>query len=133
MKVSYERQAHMGDAKTPYSEASKYYVENTVATSGEQQKAYDKSKERERRHGKKWEKQKVNINEIVDEFAPGDSGRAVGQKFIFEGERYNVVADMAAGYLRIWDSEQGDYVRLDGTLGANESETHFKIKRWEEM
>ena len=54
------------------------------------------------------------------------------QKMIFFGERYNVITDMAGGYLRIYDNSAKTYVKLDGTPG-NDKETHFKIKKREEM
>ena len=123
----------MSDQKSAYSQASKYYVEAATGPDAVNQNAYNKSKERERKYGENWNKQKVNLNEICDEFAPGDMGEIRGQKFIFEGDRFVVQADMAAGYLRIWDKELKSHVRLDKTPSSKEIETHFKIKRREEM
>ena len=51
---------------------------------------------------------------------------------IFFGGNYNVIADMASGYLRIYDNNLKSYVKLDGTPGTDK-ETHFKIKKREEM
>lgn len=116
------------DNKSIYSASSKYYVENHNATDYD----YDKSKEREKKHNSSWEKQKVNLNEIIDEFAPTFREREVGSKMIFFGERYNVIADMASGYLRIFDTVLKSHVKLDGTPGTDR-ETHFKIKKREEM
>ena len=116
------------DNKSMYSEASKYYVENHNATDYD----YDKSKEREKKYNSSWEKQKVNLNEIIDEFAPAFREREIKSKIVFFGERYNVIADMASGYLRIYDTVLKSYVKLDGTPGKDE-ETHFKIKKREEM
>jgi len=122
----------LADAKTPYSTVSKYYVTTTVPNSEIDQGRYDRSKERERKYNDNWNKQKVNINEIVDKFTPGCTGVAEGVKFVFEGSEYSVVADMASGYLRIKDNSNGKYLKLDGTPG-NREETHFKIKKREEM
>lgn len=122
----------MADAKTPYSTVSNYYVTTTVPSSSVDQGRYARSKERERKYNDNWIKQKVNINEIVDKFAPGCTGVVEGVKYIFEGPAYSVVADMASGYLRIKDNSSKKYLKLDGTPG-NREETHFKIKKKEEM
>ena len=109
---------------------SKHYVENNIT---EAESEYNNSKERENKYNANWMKQKVNLNEIVERFTPGAEGEQKGNvKFIFSGERYNVVTDMASGYLRIYDKVLRKYVKLDGTVG-NRKETHYKIKRREEM
>lgn len=115
------------DNKALYSKASKYYVEVHAGSS-----EYKKSKKREEKHNKDWNERKVNINEIIDRFTPNFTAKTNGQKMIFEGEKYVVVTDMAAGYLRVYDIEKGGYIKLDGSLGTDK-ETHFKIKKREEM
>lgn len=122
----------MSDQKSFYSEASQSFVEAAQHKDAASKRQYEKSKEREEKHNENWLKRKVNINEVIDTFAPGSIGRRAGVKILFEGDRYNVIADMAAGYLRIFDTVLGCYVRLDGSPGSDE-ETHFKIKRREEM
>ncbi len=122
----------MADAKTPYSTVSNYYVTTTVPSSSIDQGRYDRSKERERKYNENWSKQKVNINDIVDRFAPGCNGSVEGVKYVFKGPDYSVIADMASGYLRIKDNKSGEYLKLNGTPG-NREETHFKIKKKEEM
>ena len=116
------------DNKALYSKASKYYVENHALSEID----YNKSKNRERLHNDNWEKQKVNINEIIDKFAPIFDAKEHGSKMIFYGDDYNVVADMASGYLRIYDNNQKCYVDLTGRPGTDK-DTHFKIKKREEM
>ena len=74
----------------------------------------------------------VDINNIVQRFAPNSVGRAYGVKYQFESNRYIVKADMASGYLRIYDKLLEKYIKLDGTPGSLE-ETHFKIKKRSEM
>ena len=93
-------------------------------------KIYEDSKAREAKHGHKWEK--VNINEIVDEFAPDSRGRVEKGKCIFEGPRYNVVCDMSSGYLRVYDREKKTHVFLDGRPDKKGG-AHYKIKQREEM
>ena len=77
-------------------------------------------------------KNKVNINDIVEKFAPNSNSYTSGYKFIFDDNDYQVVADMVAGYLRIIDKKTNQPVKLDGKLGSRQ-ETHFKIKKRGEM
>ncbi len=100
---------------------------NRAHESAVSEKAFEASKAREAKHGERWKSQPANINDVVNRFTPGASGEAMGVKYIFKGDRYTVVADMASGYLRIFDNEMGCYVRLDGSPGSDE-DTHFKIK-----
>ena len=123
----------MSDSKTPYSAASKRYVEHDVLQSDLDSRRYARSKDRESRFGVNWEKFRVNINEVVDRFTPGARGRREGVKFVFEGERYLIKADMVSGCLRIYDKVARSYVLLNGIPCNDNSLTHFKILRREEM
>ena len=116
------------DSKALYSKASTYYVENKEMDPIH----FDKSITRKDRYNDLWEKTKVNINDIIDEFTPEFTAKENNEKMIFMGEDYNVIADMVSGYLRIYDKKAKVYVKLDGTPGK-EKETHFKIKKREEM
>jgi len=116
------------DKKALYSKASKYYITNNSGSDSH----YAKSKDRESKHNSDWENNKVNINEIIDKFAPDFTAIENNEKMIFKGKDYNVIADMASGYLRIYDNNLKTNVRLDGKPGT-EKETHFKIKKREEM
>ncbi len=122
----------MADSKSLYSDASREYVNVDMQEQAQAQRWYNKSKVREARHKKKWESTPVDINEIVERFAPGAKGVKDKIKYLYRGERYNVVADMASGYLRIYDTTIKEYVQLDGTPG-NDDETHFIIKKREDM
>ena len=93
----------MSDNKSAYSSASKKFVNKTIQNSEKAKHQYDISKKKEELYNEDWSKQKVNINEIVDEFAPNSKGYKVGYKYVFEGNKYQVVADMVAGYLKIID------------------------------
>ena len=128
----------MADYKSAYSGISKDYIENTVSSNPVDRGRYDRSKAREAEHNDTWVKQKVNLNEIVDQFVPSVEGFVEqhsegGVKYDFEGERYIVKCDKVAGYLRIWDKQAKSYCLLDGTPSKDNSLTHFKIKRREEM
>lgn len=128
----------MADYKSAYSDISKDYIENIVPTNFVDQKRYSQSKKREALHNESWIKQKVNLNEIVDRFVPSvedfvEQHSEGGVKYDFEGERYVVKCDKVAGYLRIYDKQAKLYCLVDGTPSQNNSLTHFKIKRREEM
>ncbi|MCF0132314.1 MAG: hypothetical protein HUJ72_00460 [Blautia sp.] len=128
----------MADYKSAYSNISKDYLESAVHSNPVDQGRYDRSKAREAAHNDTWVKRKVNLNEIVDRFVPSVEGFVEqhsegGVKYDFEGERYIVKCDKVAGYLRIWDKQSKSYCLLDGTPSKDNSLTHFKIKRREEM
>lgn len=128
----------MADYKSSYSEISGIYFDELVPRDEIEQKRYKRSKIREARNNENWIRQKVNLNEVVDRFIPAD-GDAVkmrtegGVKYNFEGHRYIVKCDKAAGYLRIYDKHTESYCLLDGTPSRDQEKTHFKIKRREEM
>ena len=128
----------MADYKSAYSNISKYYINSTVPSNAIDQGRYDRSKNRETMYNENWQKQKANLNEIVDKFVPKEEGVAVqhsegGVKYVFEGEHYIVKCDKVAGYLRIYDKYAKSYCLLDGTPSRDNLLTHFKIKRREEM
>lgn len=122
----------MADSKTAYSSASKKFVNKAVLKSEEAKHQFDVSKKKEEKYNNKWSNHMVNINEVVDKFSPNSKGYKNGYKYVFEGDKYQVVADMAAGYLRIKNKNTNQYVKLDGKPGSND-ETHFKIKKRSEM
>ena len=122
----------MADSKEEYSTESKDFIAR-VPTDKPAEKEYERSKKREAKYNERWKKQKVNLNEVVDTFAPDATIRKEKGKLIYEGERYNVLADMSAGYLRIWDKETEQYVTLDGAPDPKYKNGHYKIMRREEM
>lgn len=115
----------MADSKAPYSAESSRYVTGAREVP-ELKREYEKSLARKAKHGNVWAKNPANLNEVVDRFAPGARGEARGGKYIYTGSRYSVIADMGAGYLRIWDSVLRCYVRLDGRPDKDRR-THFRI------
>lgn len=122
----------MADSKNYYSNNSNIYINKTVKMSKEAKHKYDISKKKEEKYNEEWETKKVNINEVVDKFAPNSTGHVEGYKFVYEGEKYQVVADMVSGSLRIKDKGTNQYVTLDGKPGSR-NDTHFKIKKRGEM
>ena len=123
----------MADYKTDYSENSKNYINNIVPSSNIDLKHYNVSKQKEKLHNDDWNKQKVNLNDIVNKFVPDSKGGyKSGCKYIFSGEKYVVVTDMVAGYLKIIDKKTNQPLKLNGKPGSKK-ETHFKILKRSEM
>ena len=122
----------MADSKSAYTSASKKFVNKTIQNSEKAKHQYDISKKKEEIYNEDWSKQKVNINEIVDEFTPNSKGYKVGYKYVFEGNKYQVVADMVAGYLKIIDKKTRQPLKLNGKPGSKK-DTHFKILKRSEM
>lgn len=122
----------MADDKDRYSDASFDYVTEGIHESDVDMERYRRSKARESAYNENWKQHMVDINDVVHQFAPNSVGQAHGVKYQFESDRYIIKADMASGYLRIYDKVLRQYVRLDGTPGSLE-ETHFKIKKRSEM
>ncbi|MBR6475262.1 MAG: hypothetical protein IKS98_07405 [Lachnospiraceae bacterium] len=122
----------MADSKSSYSNASTNYVTKKIYQSSMDMGRYSRSKNREAQYNEDWKKHMVNINDVIKQFAPNSVGKQKGIKFQFEGTKYIIKADMASGYLRIYDKSLSDYVKLNGRPGSR-SETHFKIKKRSEM
>lgn len=123
----------MSDYKRDYSDNSKDYINNIVPSSNIDLKHYNVSKQKEKLYNDDWNKQKVNLNAIVNKFAPNSKGGyKSGYKYIFSGEKYDVVTDMVAGYLKIIDKKTNQPLKLNGKPGSKK-ETHFKILKRSEM
>jgi hypothetical protein len=122
----------MSDSKVGYSKAAKFYARIMIHSSMLDAIRYYKSKLRESKYNSNWEKNKVNLNDVVSKFTPSKKGEAKGVKYVFRNANYTIKADMPSGYLRIFDNKAKKYVKLDVTPGTNE-ETHFKIKKRREM
>lgn len=80
-----------------------------------------------------WKKFLVNINELVERYAPGVQGKSHGVKFEWVGPQYTVLADKAAGYARVKQNGTKIYLDVNGNPSDNGDLTHFKIKKKEEM
>lgn len=124
----------MSDSKDDYSNASGEFTGEEVALSEVARLAYARSKAREQKHNEAWLKNKVNLNVAIAKFAPGATGVRMGDvKFAYRGNRYDVITDMASGYLRIFDREAKCWVDLEGKPRRKNEDTHFKIMTREEM
>ncbi len=138
----------MSDYKTRYS---------SLVTMRKVQAAVDKALDkliksghtRKETYGQGW--QKVNLNEIVERFAPGSTPRPVGGKVEFynPGSPVKVVVDVGGGYCRLQKMPQttrkAQYLDINGndahnyktpdgkTKGRTHAEylqvTHFLLKK----
>ena len=71
----------MADAKSGYSETATKF---THSESGKFEGL--KSKAREAKYNENWKTQSVNINEVVEKFAPNAEGGVKNGKFIYFGD-----------------------------------------------
>ncbi len=132
------------DAKTGYSDS----VAVSKSNSGNDQELAIKISGGETRkdtYQSNWKS--VDINDVVDRFAPGATPIPNGGKIEFTSMdgQYTVFADIGGGYLRIKDNNANQYVGLNGEdlhnytdergkqHGRSKSDfrakTHFKIKK----
>ncbi len=123
----------MSNAKEIYSKAAAYYCETKIQLNPLDQARYNRSKEKERQFNENWKKEKVNLIEIVEKYAPNAKAYEKGYKLYFKGDKYTVIADLISGSARIKENATKLWLRLDGSLTKSPEGTHFKIKRWEEM
>ena len=60
----------MANSKRMYSKLAEYYNGFVVPGSEKDRVRYEKSKERERKYNEHWKQHKVNLNELVNKYAP---------------------------------------------------------------
>lgn len=136
------------DAKTGYS-TMVTGSKSAAAANEELNKKITAGQGRKTTHGANWTS--VNINTIVDRFTPGATPELVNGKvkYVSTDGRYEVVADIGGGYLRIFDNRIGHYVdeygrdvrnytdnngKQHGRSKADQkASTHFRILKREEM
>lgn len=136
------------DTKTGYS--TMVTGSKTAAETNEElNKKITAGQKRKAEYGANWDS--VNINTIVDRFTPGASPQVVNGKvqYVSTDGRYEVIADIGGGYLRIFDNHIGHYVDACGRDVRNYTDdkgkqhgrskadqkalTHFRILKREEM
>ena len=122
----------MADSKSNYSNTAS--AKTSEASSNPKiQAAYVRAKEEERRFNSNWSKNKVNLNDLVEKFAPIHATKLEGsRKYNIIGKNYIIKVDLFSGSARVFDRTIKRYVKLDGTKGTLD-QTHFKIKKREEM
>ena len=136
------------DIKTGYSTLVSG-AKNAATTNAELNKKIVAGHQRKETYGNNWPS--VNINEIVERFAPGAIPKVVNGKVIYFSSdgRYEITADIGGGYLRIFDHVNGYHVDAKGNdvrnyvdargkqHGRSRSEqkalTHLRILKREEM
>lgn len=120
----------MSDIKDAYSDTPVEYCEEIEPAMGCSQLLHecDKSLERKRRYGSNWFSLAVNLNELVERYAPDSVGVRWNIKYVFRGERYSVIVDMLNGSVRVWDAHCRLYVDMSGGATRDPCNTHFMIK-----
>lgn len=132
------------DYKTLYSE-NVQLARNLAEEEAELQKKISSGQLRKDTYSQNW--QAVNINDIINHFAPGATAMRVNGKIFYNSSdgRYTVIADIGGGYLRIYDCIRKEYVGINGQSvrnytdakgkqhGRNRADfnavTHFRIKK----
>ena len=136
------------DAKTGYS--TMVAGSKSAATTNEElNKKITAGQGRKATYGHNWTS--VNINTIVDRFTSGVTPQVINGKvkYISSDGRYEIIADIGGGYLRIYDNQKSCHVDAYGNdvrnyiddsgkqHGRSPSEqkvlTHFRILKREEM
>lgn len=123
----------MSNAKEVYSKLSQYYVEYAVPSTPDLQSGYIASKKREALFNENWKKNKVNINEIIDKYTPNVTPKVHGVKSVWKNKDYIIKADMASGYLKVYDRNLKTFLDKYGNLVPDGPDSHMKILRKEEM
>lgn len=118
----------MADSKGYYSTNAQKASKMAKVSSAMGKKQYG-SDLRVNKYRSNWET--VDINEIVEKYAPGSKPYVNGGKIIYHNEDsdYSVVADSFHGYLRIQNSRTGNYLDIDGKESSDKSRTHFNFQR----
>ena len=142
----------MADSKSKYS--SGVAAQKALAQLDEELKRkLDRAAKRAAKYHMNW--QSVNLNDFIEEFAPGSTPRIEGSKIIFQspGSNIQVICDVRGGYCRLKDTNittsrcyldiHGNVVDNNKTLpngkktGRSKAEynalTHFRILKREEM
>ena len=123
----------MSNAKTAYSSSSREYVNNTILQSELDKQRYYRSKTRETLYNENWLQQKVNLNELIEKYAPKAIPKDHGIKMEWKGPKFTVVADKANGSVRIKVNGTSLYLDKNENTTHDKETTHFKIKKWEEQ
>ena len=139
------------DAKSNYSNNVSDMKQNAISDA-ELSETLERAKERANEYQANWES--VDLNDVVNKFAPGSTPYREGGKIVFENDDHtiSVVTDAAGGYLRIKDltakTQKAQHLTLDGKNGHNvtingktrgrtkaeyQQATHFRIKKREKM
>ena len=122
----------MADSKANYSNTASTKISES-SSDPKIQAAYARAKEEERKFNTNWVKNKVDLNDLIDKFAPIHTIKIEGsRKCDIIGEKFIIKADIFNGSARLFDRTIKRYVKLDGTKGTLD-QTHFKIKKREEM
>jgi len=129
----------MGDYKSGYSTASSKTKGIASHNSG-LKKAQSKAEARSHAYRENWKK--VNLNDVVGKFAPGEKPYLDGNKLSYHkfGSDIKIITDPFGGYLRFYSISKDAYVTMDGRTRKNFKDkaefykhSHYYILKREEM
>lgn len=136
------------DYKTAYSQSVTLSKEMTKEEA-DLQKKISSGESRKNTYRENWKS--VNINDVVERFTPGGDPIRINGKIVYSSNegKYEVIADIGGGYLRIKNLRTNEYIGVNGQSMHNytdangkqhgrskadfNSVTHFRIKKKEEM
>jgi len=101
------------DYKTKYSRGVEL-AKNEARIEAALQRRISLGQTRKEVYGENWKA--VNINDVIERFAPGTEPIREGGKMVFVSNdgRYGVYADIGGGYLRVFDFTIKQYIGLNG-------------------
>jgi len=113
-----------------YSKLAEYYNGFVVPGSAKDKERYEKSKERERKFNERWKQHKVNLNELVERYAPGATPKIKGVKAVFEGKDYKVIVDLPSGYAKVQEKATKKWLNMMGLSSGKMKMTTSKFFGW---
>lgn len=129
----------MGDYKGGYSTASSK-VKNIAEHNSNLKRRQIRAELDSHSYRSDWAK--VNLNEVVAEFASGEKPFLDRHKLVYHkfGSDIKIYTDPFGGYLRFYSISKGEYVTIDGRTMKNFSskdefykQSHYYILKREEM
>lgn len=121
----------MSNAKEVYSSKASEYTSGMSNAPEIVFKRFERSLLKKETYQENWKK--VNINELVEKYTPGITPTTSGTKLIFKNAQYTIKADLGVGSVRVFDRINKKYLDMNGNPSCNNDETHFSIKKKEEM
>lgn len=121
----------MSNAKEVYSSKASEYTSEMPNAPEIVRKRFERSQLKKEMYQENWEK--VNINELTEKYTPGIVPTISGTKLIFKNNLYTIKADLGVGSIRVFDRTNKKYLDINGNPSNYNDETHFSIKKKEEM
>ena len=123
----------MGDTKSNYSNDAKLKIAESKFNKDVFER-YKRAKDEEAQFQHIWKSNGlIDLNKDLAQFGQIIRIKYEGsRKKVYITEKYRIESDLFSGGIRFYDKTLKRYVKLDKTPGNND-QTHFKIKKEEEM